>query len=192
MEQNRKNNTLYLVMVALFTALTFVVTMFVNIPASIILGAGGNINLGDSIIFIAGVVLGPVGGAISGAIGASMADIASSYVIYAPFTFVIKGLAGYMVGFMFRIIFKSKQESAVARLLAFAVGAVIVVVGYFFAEAILLSISGADGMTALVKSLVTIIPNLVQVGTSTAVAMFVAPKIFTISFLGGSNQSFGT
>lgn len=192
MEQNKKFNTMYLVMVALFTALTFVVTYFVNIPASIILGAGGNINLGDTIIFVAGIILGPVGGAIAGAFGAALADVASAYVVYAPFTFVIKGLSGFMVGFMFRYVFGAKQESFVAKLVSILVGAAIVVVGYFFAEAILMGIYGSDGMTALVKALVTIIPNCVQVGCSCAVSLIVMPKVFSIYLMSASGQNRAT
>ena len=55
---------------AMFSALIFVITAFVSLPA----GPVGNINLGDAFIIIATFLLGPYG-AIAGGLGAMLADL---------------------------------------------------------------------------------------------------------------------
>lgn len=174
--------TLYLVICALMVALTFVVTFFINIPAAFILGAGGNINLGDTIIFVAAAVLGPVGGAIAGGLGSMIADLASSYVIYAPFTLIVKGCEGLLCGFLCRYAFKGVRP-IVRRIIAMVLAVALLVVGYFFAEMAVGAISGVTSFTALlIMGLRTLVPNLVQGVTSAAIALIVLPRVPDIYF----------
>lgn len=174
--------TLYLVVCALMVALTFVVTWFINIPAAFILGAGGNINLGDTIIFVAAAVLGPVGGALAGGLGSMIADLASGYAIYAPFTLIVKGCEGLLCGFICRYAFKNIRP-LVRRIIAMALAVALLVVGYFFAELAVGAISGVTSPAALlIMGLRTLIPNLVQGMTSAAVALIVLPRVPDIYF----------
>lgn len=177
----RPQNTLYVVLTAFFTALVFVVTFFINIPAAF-LGAGGNINLGDAVIFLAAALLGPVGGAIAGAVGAAAADAASMYFYYAPFTFVIKGIAGFVCGFLFRYSFQ-KRHPALRRVISTAFAALVIIIGYFFAEMLIIS-TGLDVSehTAAIAALRTIPGNLIQVVLSGAIAFIALPKIFPVYF----------
>lgn len=59
-----KNKTLRLVMAALLAAITCVVTMVIKIP---ITATGGYINLGDCIVLLSGILLGPLYGGLAAA-----------------------------------------------------------------------------------------------------------------------------
>lgn len=82
---------------ALFTALVFIATAFIQIPIPL-----GYANLGDCIIIFTAVVCGPAAGAVAGAAGAALADLATGYPMWAVFTFVIKAvialIAAYITG----------------------------------------------------------------------------------------------
>ena len=90
-----KNKTLRLVMAALLTAMTCVATMVIKIP---ITATGGYINLGDCIVLLSGILLGPLYGGLAAGIGSALADLFSGYVAFAPATFLIKGIMAVIVG----------------------------------------------------------------------------------------------
>ena len=85
---NRKNTTQILVISAMFAALACVATMIIKVPYPL----NGYVNLGDSIVLLAGWMLPPAYGFMSAGIGSAMADVFSGYALYAPATFVIKGI----------------------------------------------------------------------------------------------------
>lgn len=76
----------------LMIALVFVVTRFTSIPTPV-----GYFNIGDVAIMVTAVLLGKNSGFAAGAIGSAIADISSGYYIFAPVTFIIKGLEGYVI-----------------------------------------------------------------------------------------------
>ena len=63
---------------------------------------GGYINVGDVIIFTSAILFGPMVGALAGGIGSAVADILFGYPAFAPYTFVIKGLEGFVAGYISR------------------------------------------------------------------------------------------
>ena len=77
----------------MLAALVAVFTAYVSVPI-----AGGYFHPGDAMIALSAIVLGPYA-AIPAAIGSGLADLLAGYTIYAPFTFVIKGLVGLVAGF---------------------------------------------------------------------------------------------
>ena len=97
-----KMKTKKLVISALFAALTFVATMLIQIK----LTANGFVNVGDCMVVICGIFLGPVYGVIAAGIGSMLADIISGYFIYAPATLVIKALMAFLSSLTFRRISK--------------------------------------------------------------------------------------
>ncbi len=180
-KEKKKVSTLYLVMAALFTAMTFVGTILIRIPAGI-----GYVNFGDAVIMIASVVLGPIGAAVAGGLGSAFADLIG-FAVYAPFTLVIKALEGFVCGVVFKSVLKGKNPYLRA-LLSFLIGAAIVVVGYALTDILLVLFgviaSDADiGAAALLAGAATIVPSLIQVGISAAVALAVSPKLPTLSLL---------
>lgn len=87
-------STKRLVLTALFAAATTVATYIIRFPF-----AHGFLNLGETIIYTAALTLGPVVGGVAGGLGAALADIFAGYMIpWAPITFVVKGIEGYLVG----------------------------------------------------------------------------------------------
>lgn len=159
---NRKITTLYLVLLALFSALVCVLTVFVQIPVGM-----GYVNFGDTLIFLASSLLGPFGGAIVGALGSSLADIFSGWVIYAPFTAVIKGAEGFLCGLLYEKAFK-KARPFVRRLLSTLLAGLTIIFGYFITDWILFGFSA---------SLYNFISGPAQVGASVVIAMIVLPRI---------------
>ena len=85
----------------LFTAIIAMLTLFASVPLPV--GSGGAyLNAGDAAIYTAAFVLGPVGGAIVSAVGSALADLLHGAAIYAPVTFVVKGLMGLIAGLIFK------------------------------------------------------------------------------------------
>ena len=101
-ENNRKNMTSQkiqeIAIDAVFIALTYVFTAFVNIKLPIAAN-GGLIHLGNIPLFIAAIVFGWKAGMIAGGIGMGLFDMISGYwATWAPFTLVVVGLMGFAVG----------------------------------------------------------------------------------------------
>lgn len=86
-----------LIITAMLISLIFVTTLFVNIKLPITAN-GGLIHLGTGMLFIASIVFGPKKGAMAGALGMGLFDLISGWTLWAPFTFITRGIQGYIVG----------------------------------------------------------------------------------------------
>ncbi|MFB5196293.1 ECF transporter S component [Neobacillus sp. KR4-4] len=129
------SKTKVIVINALFIALTLLATMFINIKLPI-MGNGGLIHLGNVPLFIAALVYGKKTGAIAGAFGMGFFDLISGWAIWSPFTFIIVGAMGFVVGLISE---KVPGNKMFVHTLAIATALIIKVVGYYFAEVILYS-----------------------------------------------------
>lgn len=118
-----------LVMAALLAALTCVTTMIITVPSPL----KGYLNLGDSIVLLSGWLLSPAYGFLAAGLGSAMADIFSGYVIYAPATFVIKGLMAFVACIGFKLLSKF-MNNRLSRTISGAAAEVLMVVGYFIFE----------------------------------------------------------
>lgn len=125
-------NTKKIVMTALFSALTCVATMIIKIPSPL----KGYINLGDCIVLLAGWMLSPVYGFIAAGLGSALADLFSGYVIYAPATFLIKGLMAIIAFFLFRLLCR-KIGNVSSRVVSGVCAEIIMILGYFVFEGFL-------------------------------------------------------
>ena len=74
---------------AVAIAVIFIGTYIVQIP---IPGGSGYVNLGDSFVFLFSCILPAPYAIAAAAVGPALADLAGGFVLYAPFTLVIKGL----------------------------------------------------------------------------------------------------
>jgi uncharacterized membrane protein len=129
-----RNLTLKIVLTAVFTALVAVATvvLVISLPA-----AGGFFNLGETMLYIAALLLGPVSGGIAGGVGAMLGDLILGYPLYAPATIAIKFLEGFVVGFLFNKFKKGMTEESLhsgkttMRILqgGFLIGAAVIIVG---------------------------------------------------------------
>jgi len=120
-----------MVITAVFIALTYIFTAFVNVcipPGS----KGGLVHLGNIPLFIAAIVFGRRTGALAGSVGMGLFDLLSGWAVWAPFTFIINGCIGYEVG-----IITEKRRSFGWNVIALVLATIIKVVGYYFAEVIL-------------------------------------------------------
>ena len=89
--KTEKNSTYRLVILALFIAFTVVMTLLFSIPIPF-----GYVNLGDMVLLLAGLSFGSSAGFIVGSLGSMLADLFAGYAFYAPITFVVKGLEGFL------------------------------------------------------------------------------------------------
>lgn len=92
-----RSKTFDLIISALLISLVFVATIFLNIKLPIG-GNGGLVHLGTGMLFIASILFGPKKGAIAGSLGMALFDLMSGWTIWAPGTFIARGLQGYIVG----------------------------------------------------------------------------------------------
>ncbi len=118
--------------ITLFRQRTFVI----RIPIGV-----GYVNMGDSIVLLGGLLLGPFWGAVAGGVGSCLSDVVNGYAIYAPATLVIKALVAFCVAKLFRA-FKNKKNK-LWLIVSGAVSETIMVLGYFLFEVCLYGINTA-------------------------------------------------
>lgn len=137
---NMNSNIKKIVMTALFAALACVATMVIKIPTP---GTNGYIHVGDGIVILSGIILGPVWGFLAAGIGSAMADLIGGYFIYVPITFVIKGAVAYASGTLYKKLGKTEKSRYAAVILGGISDIVLVVGGYFLCETMLYGAAAA-------------------------------------------------
>lgn len=130
-----KINVRDLVMSSLLVALVFIATRFINIRIPISIN-GGLIHLGTAMLFIVAFLFGKGKAAIAGAVGMFIFDIVSGWGAWAPFTFVVRGVMGYLVGTIAFLNNKNGNNVAL-NLLAIVIGSVWMIAGYYLTEGLL-------------------------------------------------------
>ena len=118
-----------IVFAALMAALTTVATMIIRIPTP----TQGYIHLGDGMVLLCGVLLGPGMGALAAGIGSMLSDLFAGYMSYVPGTFVIKALTALVGGWLYcRLTSGStKRPTPVRAALAGIPAEAVMVIGYF-------------------------------------------------------------
>ena len=129
---NENNKTRKIVITSMLAALTCVATMIIKIPSPL----KGYLNLGDCIVLFAGWMLTPGYGFLAAGLGSALADIFSGYMMYAPATFIIKGLMAVIAYGLFQFLHKKTKISA-ARIVSGIVAEIVMVLGYFLFESML-------------------------------------------------------
>ena len=163
---NRKTGKI--VISALMAALICVATMIVKIPSPM----KGYLNLGDGFVLIAAWILSPVYGFLAAGIGSALADLFSGYIIYAPATFVIKGLMALVAFFCFKALYRKKAELP-ARIVGSLLAEIVMVLGYYVFEGFLYG---------FVPAAVNILPNAVQGAAGIIVAITLIKTFEKIHF----------
>ncbi|MDD6041488.1 MAG: ECF transporter S component [bacterium] len=142
------NTTKRVAVSAMFAALCCVATMMIKIPSPL----NGYLNLGDCVVLLSGWLLPPAYGFLAAGIGSALADVFSGYVVYAPATFVIKGLMA-LVAFKGFAEFSRLRNQTAGRVISGALAEVLMIVGYYVFEGFLYG---------WLPSAVNILPNAVQ------------------------------
>ena len=164
------NRTRFIAYTGILTAIVTVTTFAIAIPTP---STQGFINFGDAIIFIAGIFFGPFAGLIAGGLGSAFADMILGYTVtWAPFTLVIKGAEGFIVGLVSAILCKmlAKKYHVIAYLLAMTAAGLIMVAGYFCRMDSLRFLYGGAFHS----------PKLHTMGASMAIALLLIPVTKTI------------
>lgn len=177
-------DTKKMVTCALMAALTCVATMIIKVPTPTM----GYIHLGDGLVLLCGIVLGPAGGALSAGIGSMFADIFSGYVSWAPATFIIKALAAFVAGFLFRRlqhVFQGNKARYFSIVAGGLIGEAIMVFGYFIYEAGLAAFASGSFNSAAIaagiaSSAVTIPFNILQGATGIVISILLLPILMKI------------
>jgi uncharacterized membrane protein len=122
---NPAKRVVKLAIAAVFAALVCVVTLVlvVNIPAT-----NGYFNIGETMIYVAALVFGPLVGAFAGGVGAAISDLLVA-PIYAPGTLIVKSCEGAIVGFLSKKVLK-QTSAGNWRVYTIAIG---IFVGILFA-----------------------------------------------------------
>lgn len=143
-----KSTTEKIVISAMFASLICVATMVIKIPSPL----HGYINLGDAFVLLAGWCISPLYAFLAAGIGSGLADLLSGYALYAPATFLIKGIMAIIAFYGFKFI-SAKVNKIVSRIASGVAAEVFMILGYFLFEGILYG---------FVPSIVNIPPNAVQ------------------------------
>jgi uncharacterized membrane protein len=123
--------------IGIMGALTTIATMIFVFP---IPATSGYFNLGDTIVMITSLTFGPVVGAIAGGLGSGLADLLGGWYNWVIFTTIIKGIEGYVTG---TIIKSSSQRNLQNVIIAWAVGGVLMVLGYFIVQVFMYGLGAA-------------------------------------------------
>ena len=127
-----KNATQKTVIAALFAALVCVTTMIIKIPSPL----KGYLNLGDCMVLLVGWMLSPVYGFLAAGLGSAFADLFSGYIVYAPATFVIKGLMALVAFYGFKLLDKMFGNLP-SRIITGIAAETVMILGYFVFEGFL-------------------------------------------------------
>ncbi|MBQ3180367.1 MAG: ECF transporter S component [Firmicutes bacterium] len=157
----QENKVKILTVGGLMAALIAVATGYLKIPTAI-----GYFHLGDGFIFMAAALLGPYG-ALAAAIGSALADLLASYFIYAPVTFVIKGLMGLIAAFCL-----NKQSSLPTQIIVMVLAEVLMVLGYFLFECLIYDYAAASAVI-----ITNAMQGIIGVVFGTLLIKYVANKI---------------
>lgn len=97
--------------IAVFTSLVSVATISINlyVPAT-----RGYFNIGETMVYTTSILMGPLIGGFAGGVGSMLADVALGFNVYAPGTLIIKGIEGFIVGYVARYGFKSYSKKTMS------------------------------------------------------------------------------
>lgn len=147
MNKSLHDKILKIVLSGLFAAVIFVLTAFVPVPLG-----HGYANAGDAFVVLSGMMLGPWAGLAAAGVGSAMADLYLGYSVYAPATFVIKGLMAVCACLLSRSL-KTGKSLMIKIGFVYAVCESVMVLGYFLFETVFFGIGIA---------LADVIGNLLQ------------------------------
>jgi uncharacterized membrane protein len=156
MEKNGIKTPLQLALAAVFAALVCVATLaiVISIPAT-----SGYFNLGETVIYIAALLFGPLVGAVAGG-GAAIADMLVA-AQFAPGTLIIKGFEGVIVGFLNKKLQKITRSRSLSAAVSIIIGGLEMIAGYFIYEQLVLGYPFAVALVEVPFNIVQMLVGLV-------------------------------
>lgn len=150
-----------MVITSLLIALVFIATSVIKIKLPISL-TGGLIHMGNTMLFTAALLFGPKKAAVAGAFGMALFDLTGEWAAWAPFTFVVRGLMGYIIGKIAFMNNKSGRNWAY-NILGILLGTIWMLFGYYMTEVILYG--------NWVQPFYSILGNVVQIVIGAVIAL---------------------
>jgi len=129
---SKRTRIMQLSLTAVFAGLVAATSMIVRLP---IPATSGHFDIGDAVIFIAALLFGPYVGGLAGGFGSAIADLIV-HPLFMPYTLVIKGIEGWLVG-------KLSQRSFRSDYMACVLGGGEMALGYFVIEVLLFGLGAA-------------------------------------------------
>lgn len=125
---NRK--VLNMVYAAVFAAMIFALTRFIQIPVP---GGAGYLHFGDAMIYIVASTLGGPWALLASALGAAIADLSSGFAVYAPISAIVKVL----IALPFVFVNKKSEKILTPLTICLTIpSGVITVLGYYLGDLI--------------------------------------------------------
>lgn len=125
---NRK--VLNMVYAAVFAAMIFALTRFIQIPVP---GGAGYLHFGDAMIYIVASTLGGPWALLASALGAAIADLSSGVAVYAPISAIVKVL----IALPFVFVNKKSEKILTPLTICLTIpSGVITVLGYYLGDLI--------------------------------------------------------
>lgn len=149
-----------LAFLGLFMALLVIATSVLRFPVPTF---NLYFNLGESVIYLVALLYGGPTGALVGGVGSALSDLIAGYPVWAPITFVIKGIEGLIVGTL------SRKNTY----LAVALGAILMMAGYALAAGILYGLGAVP---------VELAGDFIQVSAGAIMALFLYGRLKNLSF----------
>ena len=148
-----------LAITAICLVLVYVFTAVVNIRLPFAPN-GGLVHLGNVPLIVAAILFGKRTGMIAGGIGMGLFDLLSGWTLWAPFTLVIVGCMGFVVGAI-----TEKRKNMGFIILALIAACAIKIVGYYFAEVVIYG--------NWVVPFTSIPGNLIQIGVAAVITLII-------------------
>lgn len=163
MKKKASDRTLYIVIAAMFAAMTAVLTAFVQIKTP----TGGYVHLGDAMIYLSASFLPMPYAVLAAAIGGGLADL----LVYPEtiiYTIIIKALNA--------VFFSSKGDKILTKRNALMTipSGLVTVVGYSISKFIRVLLAGGAIQAAIVDGLWKAPENAIQAVASAAVFILIA------------------
>lgn len=149
-----------IVLSSMLAALCCVATMIIKIPSPL----KGYLNLGDCVVLLSGWLLSPAYGFAAAGIGSALADVLSGYLVYAPATFIIKGIMAIIAHCCCKGMY-NKLGNTPSRIIGGALAEVEMILGYFVFEGFMygfapsvvnIPANGVQGIAGLIISLILV------------------------------------
>jgi uncharacterized membrane protein len=170
------DNTRLIVATALMAALCYVVATLLRVE----LGGGIRFHFGPTPFMLASVLLGPIPGALAGAIGLPLMNVTAGTIIHAPAQFIMRGIQGLLCGWIAWGGVRKGKEPAITRIAVASAVAAAVYFGLFMIYSYFIDIPHILGFTedAVRIEMIRRIPNSTAMAVTNAIATTVlAPGI---------------
>ena len=108
-----KLNSKEIAAMGVFTAFVAAATMVVSVYVA---ATNGYFNVGEIMVYTSAILMGPIVGSFAGGVGSMIADVSLGYTVFAPGTLVIKGIEGFIVGYLAQYRFRPSSEKILTTL----------------------------------------------------------------------------